>query len=1439
MRDDFTRTTRDRIAKLAGWRCSFPGCAVDTVGSNSDGSNVIDIGTAAHICAASPGGPRYNPAMTAEERRSASNGIWMCRDHGKAIDTPDPIFTVAKLREWKRAAEQASMRRVLRGEVGAQSPPPVGSAAAALASAARADLDVFRQTTRWPATNVSLTLQVDGLDEPASTASLAVVAATLDDLLLVAPPGMGKTTTLFQLAEGMVKQAVGIPIIVPLGDWATDTASIINSILARGSYRAVTEAQFREAVGSERTVLLLDGWNELDAASRERARVQLFALKAELPKLAFVIATRRQTLDVPFPATRVDLLPLGDQQQLAIAEALGGAAGVRTLDTAWRTSGIRELVTIPLYLTALLKLSVDSPFPETKEELLRQFVAEQEDNARRAEALQPLCQGMHAHYLTRLAEVATAAGQTSLADASARQVVARMQEKLVSEGQVALLQQPAAILDSLVSNHVLLRSPDAAGYAFQHQQFQEWYASQFVEQQLFASLIDTAARERLSRDIFNARPWEEAVLFAVERVSRADEPGPAACAAAILAAFDVDPMLAAEMIYRASDAVWVLVEPRIAPRVRRWHQPGHVDRALGFMMLAGRSEFLDLVWPLLSDENTQVHLPAARAGTGFRTSILGADALARIASLPVGPRRNLLHEIAASAGMDGLDLATEAARLDKDEAVKMAVVDGLAFRRADAHLARVLQTADDRVFDHVARSRLIEHLSDAKIQTRLERAQTRLNKGKTPADYLHALILAPEAPALASQIADAVVRLDLSDERDRETRLVWEAQRRFPVRVAEAMLDRLRKGLPLVFRAEEIVGAAGLAREDEWLAKLALEGDERRDQSAVTASAALGPLAAGEMVDAYLDAGARMRTPNGSFDKPWSDRFHALRDRLAQVPGLSLAAAVAARAEQQDLMAVERLARLLARRGSPSDGSIRQLEPGAREIAVTLVRRWSAQALAADIVPQRSALAALASLIGSLSEPALLPELEGLLDTELRLWKAFRDTAQAEHWQGPARNEASWSHTGDYQRALFGMSVPGAREVAIRHLDDPLFAGEAARLLALQWETENQPETPGPFRPSPDFSHVAVRRTALVADPSLTCSQSEAILAVVERLVTEECDTEALGHALSLAIVAARLPHGNRTALFNTLLDRAPANPRADLLLGLVLSGEVVSADRIFAGIADLVSTAQEKQWLLMDSSHWEWRRWLILLPFSDDPSKAIALLDQLPESLRNVRFLDDVVGAFTFAPSPKAETVLLAWAERVPGLYANHAWKRTLLARGTETAARAFIDLAAAGKIKSNSGGAYWIAEQIGPMFDRFPPLRTYVEGLLGADPAQHGAQTLAQALGANLDIDGLLLLLGRPEPWRYIHRLNGLERLLTRRIEVGDWTNTFEIVPVDATELRRTLLARTSDGGADDWAAWCLREIDEIRDDYGAPDNEPRHPDLASGKPWPIISR
>jgi hypothetical protein len=76
-----------------------------------------------------------------------------------------------------------------------------------------------------------------------------------------------------------------------------------------------------------------------------------------------------------------------------------------------------------------------------------------------------------------------------------------------------------------------------------------------------------------------------------------------------------------------------------------------------------------------------------------------------------------------------------------------------------------------------------------------------------------------------------------------------------------------------------------------------------------------------------------------------------------------------------------------------------------------------------------------------------------------------------------------------------------------------------------------------------------------------------------------------------------------------------------------------------------------------------------------------------------------------------------------------------------------------------------------------------------------------------------------------------------VTEHVPSERWRGTFEVLPAAATELRKKLLGMTTDGRPHDSAAGVLREIDRIRDENGAPEDEPRHPDFASGKPWPIL--
>lgn len=105
-RDDFPQSVKRTLAERVGWKCSFLGCNQTTVGPDSGDTNGrINNGIAAHITAAAPGGPRYDPSLTPEQRSSIDNGIWMCRSHGALIDSDHTIYSVEQLKNWKQLAE--------------------------------------------------------------------------------------------------------------------------------------------------------------------------------------------------------------------------------------------------------------------------------------------------------------------------------------------------------------------------------------------------------------------------------------------------------------------------------------------------------------------------------------------------------------------------------------------------------------------------------------------------------------------------------------------------------------------------------------------------------------------------------------------------------------------------------------------------------------------------------------------------------------------------------------------------------------------------------------------------------------------------------------------------------------------------------------------------------------------------------------------------------------------------------------------------------------------------------------------------------------------------------------------------------------------------------------------------------------------------------------
>ena len=112
MRDDFSQQTLDVLAKRVGIRCSNPGCRKLTTGPRSESTKIINIGVGAHITAAAPGGPRFNPNLTNEERKSPDNGIWLCQNCSKLVDNDPARYPVEILQDWKQFAENAALSEI-------------------------------------------------------------------------------------------------------------------------------------------------------------------------------------------------------------------------------------------------------------------------------------------------------------------------------------------------------------------------------------------------------------------------------------------------------------------------------------------------------------------------------------------------------------------------------------------------------------------------------------------------------------------------------------------------------------------------------------------------------------------------------------------------------------------------------------------------------------------------------------------------------------------------------------------------------------------------------------------------------------------------------------------------------------------------------------------------------------------------------------------------------------------------------------------------------------------------------------------------------------------------------------------------------------------------------------------------------------------------------
>ena len=316
--------------------------------------------------------------------------------------------------------------------------------------------------------------------EAVTTASLNAVLSEGQRIVLEAPAGSGKSTTLVQLARHALDSG-GLAFLVDLPDWIRSSKDFFSYVAARPQFasRDVDATVLSKLRGAQPPIFLLNGWNEVPVAGVDAADAALRELDRSFGAAIIVVATRRHSI-VPqlHGSFRLALSPLGRTQR---DEYLRLALGDSAHDLRVKLNNSRVLDTItstPLFLAEVVDLyRSGKDIPTTKMGVLGAVIDAIEQSSEHQVALrQAPLRGHAREYLRAFSMEMTARGETSMVEADGLRLISSVSDRLHAAQKIAQTPDPAEILDELSKRHVLVRAEDGS-LRFQHQQFQEFFAA--------------------------------------------------------------------------------------------------------------------------------------------------------------------------------------------------------------------------------------------------------------------------------------------------------------------------------------------------------------------------------------------------------------------------------------------------------------------------------------------------------------------------------------------------------------------------------------------------------------------------------------------------------------------------------------------------------------------------------------------------------------------------------------------------------------------------------------------------------------------------------------------------------------------------------------------------------------------------------------------------
>lgn len=386
----FREDTKKTLAKRAGNRRSNPSCRQSTSGPHVDDDKFINIGEAAHIRGARPGSARYDASMTPEERRAITNGIWLCKTCARLIDRDDKRYSVDILCHWKSQNEDEALSEIEGGRKESDRRIMINSSEKRTLRNRRIILNRVHDFWIKGVLEKSLHNEVlihlnkeacpefinhpwDMQVQEATNLSPYTISKEKSifeifhevgpSLLILGGPGSGKTITLLELAQDVIREALGnfalpIPLVFNLSSWTKRKQTFRKWLVDefKAKYQIPPKVS-KDWIERNELLLLLDGLDEVAVEAREHCVTAINQFRQEYGLIDVVVCSRIEeykSLSTNLNLSGAILLQALTKEQIDtyLVNTELDLTALRMVLT--RNSSLQELVRSPLMLNVMV-----------------------------------------------------------------------------------------------------------------------------------------------------------------------------------------------------------------------------------------------------------------------------------------------------------------------------------------------------------------------------------------------------------------------------------------------------------------------------------------------------------------------------------------------------------------------------------------------------------------------------------------------------------------------------------------------------------------------------------------------------------------------------------------------------------------------------------------------------------------------------------------------------------------------------------------------------------------------------------------------------------------------------------------------------------------------------------------------------------------------------